>query len=698
MFKSGQSKSNVKKRVNKNLTLFLLSLLMFSSISHNALAATSSVLQLPSKIQFGVSALPTQLDISISLTYWAQQYNIPPVLLKAIAWQESKGLLPNGQTGWRQFNLDGSPLIGFDKKGIGIMQISDYDAADPTQAVYIDKVKNDYDFNIAEGARILNQKWRTVPKIGDGDRNKLENWYFAVMAYNGWSDRNNTNYAQTHELRAYQDLVFSFVGQNYNSPYTSFTSPVTLPDPSIIQQAPMDQSFRNQTWVSSYQSTWSPWFTSAHLGDLTVGNNNLVSNLTSNGGTLTPILGALVAEPANGNYWYNYADSTAIYSLGYYITGYNATTGSQRDQFAVSLKKAVQKVINYGNNRLNGSDFQTARKHFYAVLQLPKLDVTLWQQAQNGYNQALQKSIKRLGGTTREETAITIAKEGWPSGASTVILAGSEAWADALASAPLARKNDAPLLLTHTDKLLPIVQNELQRLHPQKITIVGGLGSINGQVEESLKNIYGSNNVTRIWGIDRYITATEIAKVVGVGVDKTLFLVNGEAAPDALSAASIAAALGQPILLTQSSGISPTVSNFLQLNGIQFLHVVGGTGVVPDGILPAISKDRSGGTDRFKTMLAVLNKFKPSLENVFFTNGSGDVFADAVAGAPLVAKVGGALLLTGNQSLGTDVVSYVQQVKRYATFTNSATGGHFYELGGTGVINIDSDLISRLQP
>ena len=688
MFKSNRSTSNVKKRVLSRLLIFflLINTLLAMGLPSKALADTLNPLS------FGISALttsPTPADISASLTKWAQQYNIPPVLLKAIAWQES---------GWRQFNPDGSVLMGGDKIGIGIMQISDYNASDPTQATYINKLKTDYDFNIAEGARVLNQKWRTVPKIGDGDRNKLENWYFAVMAYNSWADRNNPNYAQALGSRAYQDIVFSLVGRNYNSPYTSFTSPVTLPDPAILQQAPMDQSFRSQTWVSSYQSTWSPWFTVAHLGDLTVGNSNLVSNLTSTGGTLTPIAGALLAEPANGDYWYNYADSTAIYSLGYYMTGYNATTGSQRDGFASKLKSAAQKVINYGNNRLNAADYQTARKHFYAVLQLPKLDAALWQQAQNGYNQALQKSIKRLGGTTREETAITIAKEGWPTGASTVILAGSQAWVDALVSAPLARKNDAPLLLTPTNQLLPSVKDELQALQPKKIILVGGSGAISGQIEENLKTIYGSNNVTRIWGADRYGTATEIAKVVGVGTNKTLFLVNGEAAPDALSAASIAATLGQPILLTPKSGIPQTVSDFLQNNSIQLLHVVGGTGVVPDKILPAIRNDRSGGADRFKTMLAVLNNFKPSLPNLFFTNGAGDVFADAVAGAPLIAKVGGVLILTGNQALGTDVVSYVQQVKRYATFTNSAVGGHYYELGGTGVINIESDLTSRLQP
>lgn len=689
MFKSGRSTSNVKKRVLSKLLIIFLLINTFLAMGLPSKALADTLNPLP----FGISALttsPTPADVSASLTKWAQRYNIPPVLLKAIAWQES---------GWRQFNLDGSTLIGYDGIGIGIMQISDYNASDPAQATYINKLKTDYDFNIAEGARVLNQKWRTVPKIGDGDRNKLENWYFAVMAYNSWADRNNSNYALAHGSRTYQDLVFSLVGRNYNSPYTSFTSPVTLPNPAILQQAPMDQSFKSQTWVSSYQSTWSPWFTVAHFGDLTVGNSNLVSNLTSTGGTLTPIAGALVAEPANGDYWYNYNyDSTAIYSLGYYMTGYNATTGSQRDGFASKLKSAAQKVINYGNNRLNVADYQTARKHFYAVLQLPNLDAALWQQAQTGYNQALLKSIKRLGGTTREETAITIAKEGWPTGASTVILAGSQAWVDALVSAPLARKNNAPLLLTPTNQLLPSVQNELQALHPQKIILVGGIGAINGQIEESLKTIYGINNVTRIWGADRYGTATEIAKAVGVGANKTLFLVNGEAAPDALSAASIAATLGQPILLTPRRGIPQNVSDFLQNNGIQFLHVIGGTVVVPNEILPTISNDRSGGADRFKTMLAVLNNFKPSLPNLFFTNGAGDVFADAVAGAPLIAKVGGALILTGNQALGTDVVSYVQQVKRYATFTSSSVGGHYYELGGTGVINIESDLISQLQP
>lgn len=678
--------NNVKKRIWQGVSLFLLStVLLFGSLPTNVLAATEATWSL---IVAEDGYKPTQADINNRLTYWALKYNIPPVILKAVAWQESGKY----GVGWRQFNSDGTPLIGYDGIGIGIMQISDYDSSNPDEAEYINKLKNNYDFNIAEGARILNQKWRTVPKIGDGDRNKLENWYFAVTAYNGWADRNSKNYAIDHELVTYQDRVFSLVGQNYNSPYTSFTSKVTLPDPLILQRAPMDQYFRSQTWASSYNGTWSAWYTAStvHKGDLLSGNPNLVANLTSNGGT--------AEEPSNGDYWYNFRDSTAIYSLGYYMTGYNATSGSQRDQFAQKIKNAVVKVNRYGNDRLAAGDYQTARKHFYAVLQLPNLDATLWNQAKSGYNQALQKSIKRLGGSSREETAIAIAKEGWPTGATTVVLAGSEAWADALASAPLAKKNNAPLLLTPTNELVPSVQKALTDLNPEKIILIGGTGSINAKIETALKTKYGSGNVTRIWGIDRYATATAIAKVLGVGANKNVFLVNGEAAPDALSAAPIAASLGQPILLTPRSGIPQTVSSFIKDNGIQFLHVIGGTGVVPDNILPAISRDRSGGADRYKTMIAVLNRFNPSLENLFFTNGSGDVFADALAGGPFVAKVGGALLLTGNNSLGSDVEGYIQRVKGFATFTSASTGGHFYELGGSGVINIDSNLISKLQP
>ena len=636
---------------------------------------------LPSRALADPLNAPTLADVSTSLTKWANQYNIPPVVLKALAWQES---------GWAQFkNGDPlTPLIGKDGVGIGIMQISTYDPNDPTQADYITKLKMDYDFNISEGARILNQKWRTVPKTGDGDRNKLENWYFAVWAYNGWSNKNNPNYATSQNLVPYQNNVFALMGMKYNSTITQ-TYPTTLPDPATLPQAPLCLSL-SPNWSPSYLSTWGTP-TPYHLGDLAL-NPTLLLN---GGGSAT--------EPANGDYWLNFHSDlhpTAIYSLGYYVTGYNATTGTDRQTFATKLISAAKLVTAYAASRLNSAqtldDVQVARKWFWAVLQLPKLDSPTWQKAQDGYKQALQKTFRRLGGKGREDTAISIAEEGWPQGTGTVILSASEdaAWPDALTSTPLAKKYDAPLLITPSTALLPQVSAELAKLHPQTIVIVGG--RISPAIEETLKKTY---TVRRLFGIDRYETSVKIAEALGLGTDKTVFLATGEAAPDALTVAPIAAQLQQPILLTPPTGIPASVNTFLSANHVQNLNIVGGTGVVPTEILPGLSYKRYGGADRFLTMQAILEGFRPSLPNLFFTNGSGNVFADALAGGPLVAKLGGALLLTGNQTLGNVTRDYLRQVRGYATFTpDTGTVGRFYQLGGSGVLSLDSDLTANLLP
>ncbi len=681
MRKSGGSESNVKKRISKLLILFLL-------------MSTSLVVGLPSEayaetlppLTEGVSTLtvPTQAEVSASITKWANQYNIPPVVLKAVAWQES---------GWVQFK-DGNPLtplMGRDGVGIGIMQISNYNASDPAQLPKIERLKTEYDYNISEGARVLNQKWRTVPKIGDGDRNKLENWYFAVWAYNGWSNKNNPNYAASQKTVPYQNNVFALMGLKYNSTITQ-TYPTTIPAPSTLPQAPLCDS-PTPIWSPSYLSTWSTP-TPYHLGDLEINPTLLLSG------------GGSGSEQANGDYWLKLhidqpATPTSIYSLGYYVTGYNATTGTDKATFAAKLISASKVITAYATSRLNSAknldDIQAARKWFWAVLALPNLDPTTWQQAQDGYTQALQKTFRRLGGTGREDTAIAIAEEGWPQGAGTVILSASEdaAWPDALTSTPLAKKYDAPLLITPSKELLPQVSAELTKLKAHTIVIVGGW--ISPAIQKTLEKTY---TVQRLSGPDRYETSVKVAEALGLGPDKTVFLATGEAAPDALTVAPIAAQLQQPILLTPPTGIPASVNAFLKANAVQALNVVGGTGVIPTKILPAsLPFKRYGGTDRFLTMQAILDGFRPSLPNLFFTNGSGNVFADALAGGPLVAKLGGTLLLTGNQTLGNVTQDYVQQVRGYATFTqDTGTVGRFYQLGGSGVLSLDSDLTANLLP
>jgi len=123
---------------------------------------------------------PPDTAIRAKLRDAALRYNVPSVILMAIAYQES---------GWRQFDASGNPVVGYNdsSQDVGIMQINTSGRSD------VDRLMSDIDYNIEVGARMLDSKWKLAPGIGDRDRNVLENWYFAIWAYNGLSSTNNPN-------------------------------------------------------------------------------------------------------------------------------------------------------------------------------------------------------------------------------------------------------------------------------------------------------------------------------------------------------------------------------------------------------------------------------------------------------------------------------------------------------------------------
>ncbi|MBP0726468.1 DUF5011 domain-containing protein [Bacillus sp. RG28] len=138
---------------------------------------------------------PSFQQINCLLTNAAINADIPPEVVKSVAYQES---------GWDQFKVNG---IG--DNGIGIMQITNHPEFDQQ------KLKDDISYNIESGVQILNQMYdRTdLPKIKDADRHVIENWYFPVMAYNGTKPENSPIYQDTGNKneKAYQEKVFRWI-------------------------------------------------------------------------------------------------------------------------------------------------------------------------------------------------------------------------------------------------------------------------------------------------------------------------------------------------------------------------------------------------------------------------------------------------------------------------------------------------------
>jgi hypothetical protein len=135
-----------------------------------------------------------ELELGPRENRYSQVSQIPPVLLKAIAYVESS--ITQAGSG-SPFGSIGPTLIAFDC-GHGIAQVTsgmgspagEDGNGTPQQAL----VATHFAYNIARGANILAEKWNDAPEEKPiagidtlGHPLVLENWYYAVWAYNGFT-------------------------------------------------------------------------------------------------------------------------------------------------------------------------------------------------------------------------------------------------------------------------------------------------------------------------------------------------------------------------------------------------------------------------------------------------------------------------------------------------------------------------------
>jgi len=149
---------------------------------------------------------PSREEIESMIDEVAQRRAIPSVLMKAIARVEST---------YEQYNSDGSPKMS--GSSIGLMQINNAKGGYDSQ-----KLKYDIEYNIEAGADVLLNKWsmssyQSVSCVGNMDPNVLENWYFALWAYNGWAQSNNPNMLSSYAKKyTYQQMIYNIVEKEYD--------------------------------------------------------------------------------------------------------------------------------------------------------------------------------------------------------------------------------------------------------------------------------------------------------------------------------------------------------------------------------------------------------------------------------------------------------------------------------------------------
>jgi putative cell wall-binding protein len=247
---------------------------------------------------------------------------------------------------------------------------------------------------------------------------------------------------------------------------------------------------------------------------------------------------------------------------------------------------------------------------------------------------------ERLAGADRYETAVAVSQAEYPDTAPVVYLASGVNFPDALAAGPAAALQQGPLLLTRPDRLPDTISQEIARLKPAKIVIVGGTGSISSKVETTLKSL--SQAVKRVGGADRYETSRLLVEATFDQPIATVYLATGRDFPDALSAGAAATKESGAVILVNGTAQNLDTATTALLGKLKptKIVVVGGTGAVSNGIAVraktlAASVVRVAGDNRYDTSAALAGVWD-SASHAYVA--SGNAFPDALVGSALAGK------------------------------------------------------------
>ena len=200
-------------------------------------------------------------------------------------------------------------------------------------------------------------------------------------------------------------------------------------------------------------------------------------------------------------------------------------------------------------------------------------------------------TVRRVAGSDRYATASELSREQFPWGALSVHIAKGLGFADAMAAGVLAAVEDGPVLLVRPDGIPQATADELARLRPQRVVIVGGTQAIGEEVARLLEGF--APQVSRLWGADRYTTSVAVAQSRFHQGTPAVFLASAEQFAHGLGVVGPAGRLGGPVLLTTSSCVPQVVMaelDRLRPGRVVLLDATALPATTVDGLLQAVCR------------------------------------------------------------------------------------------------------------
>lgn len=139
-------------------------------------------------------------------------------------------------------------------------------------------------------------------------------------------------------------------------------------------------------------------------------------------------------------------------------------------------------------------------------------------------DRALVPGVERVGGEDRVETAALVSQHGWPEGSDGVVVVPHQGSATTSAVAPTAGRLGWPVLLTYKGALPEVVADEIARLSPRQIALVGAEELVSAAVEEQLRA--GGAEVTRVDALSPTDIGREMVRTFepGLTVDEVIVI------------------------------------------------------------------------------------------------------------------------------------------------------------------------------
>lgn len=325
-------------------------------------------------------------------------------------------------------------------------------------------------------------------------------------------------------------------------------------------------------------------------------------------------------------------------------------------------------------------------------------DVTTWRAAagKNRYATAVaiswQFALGDVDGDGDLGDVTLASNEVWSEQAAPVVyVATGRHFADALSAGPAAGHLGGPLLLTSPNSLPTIVADEIRRLQPRRIVVVGGPGAISEDVYQQLARL--APQIRRDGGANRYQTSRIVNERAFTRSDdwRAVVFATGRAFPDAIGAAGVAGAMGGPTVLLDGQNSHLPNTGWLERHPITSYVVAGGEAAISDHYMHQLETyrlpqwhdgTRFAGVDRYRTaallnadmfpllvhldsdqMVSIANPPVEVTANDDVILVSGTSYADAVAVSALAAYYGDPVLLARPSCVPRDTREAVEVMR-----------------------------------